>query len=98
MNMKIQENKEKINEKIRETKESIEQKQKISKENIEQKIENIRISSEEFTNQVKERFKNKSILKGRLIDAFPDLKIDEKDSDGREYMNMKIKELQKRDK
>ena len=78
MNIKVQENKEKINEKIQEAKENLELKQKESKENLEQRIERIKVSSEEFTKQVKERFKNKSLLKSRLIDAFPDLKIEEK--------------------
>lgn len=78
INIKIQKNKEKINFKIQDAKKNIEQKQKESKENFDQKIQNIKISSEEFTKQVKERFKSKSLLKSRLIDAFPSLKIEDK--------------------
>lgn len=75
VNEKLQLGKEKIDTRIREAKANIEEKQKVSKENLENAIQNIKMSSEEFTKQVKERFKKESILKSRLIDAFPDLKI-----------------------
>lgn len=81
MNEKLQINKMKINEKIKEAKEIINLKQKESKENIEEKIEHIKISSEEFTKQIKEKFKQKSLLKSRLIDAFPSLRIEDKFKD-----------------
>ena len=45
---------------------------------LQESKEKIKISSEEFTKQVRERFKNKSLLKSRLIDAFPNLKIQDK--------------------
>ena len=78
INSKLQDSKEKMNMKMKDARSIIEQRQKESKKNLDEKMQNIRISSEEFTKEVKERFKNKSFLKSRLIDAFPDLKIEEK--------------------
>ena len=72
---KLKENKERLLERLQDAKENFDVKHK---ENIEKKIEDIKISSEEFTKQIKERFKSASVLKARLMDAFPDLKIDEK--------------------
>ncbi len=79
LDQKIQESKELISTKIQVAKNTIEEKQKLSKETLEYKIQNLKLSSEELTKQVKERFKNKSFLKSRLIDAFPSLKITSKE-------------------
>lgn len=73
--------KEYINNKIQKTRTDFE---KIQKNSIE-KINNIKMSSEEITKQIKERFGNKSKLKDRLIKAFPDMKI----SNSKEKSNKK---------
>lgn len=48
---------------------------KIRKGIINNKIKNIKTSSEEFNNQIKDKFKNKSLLSRRLMNAFPNLEI-----------------------
>ena len=73
--------KEYINNKIQKTRTDFE---KIQKNSIE-KINNIKISSEEITKQIKERFGKQSKLKYRLIKAFPDMKI----SNSKEKSNKK---------
>jgi uncharacterized membrane protein len=73
--------KEYINNKIQKTRTDFE---KIQKNSIE-KINNIKMSSEEITKQIKERFGNQSKLKDRLIKAFPDMKI----SNSKEKSNKK---------
>lgn len=78
LSQKIVESKNEMDEKIKLAKDRIEQKQKESKENFEQRVQTIKLSSEEFTKKVRESFKNKSLLKGRLVDAFPNLKIMDK--------------------
>lgn len=79
---KINDNKEKINYNkklleysVMKRKEELESFQKNSKAKIENKIQSIKLSSEEFNKQVKENFKNKSILNKRLMEAFPNLQI-----------------------
>ncbi len=79
---KLNDNKEKINYNkklleysVKKRKEELESFQKTSKAKLESKIQSIKFSSEEFNKQVKESFKNKSILNKRLIEAFPDLQI-----------------------
>ncbi len=62
--------KEYIN-KIQKTKTDFE---KIHQNSIE-KINNIKISSEEISKQIKERFSKQSKLKHRLINAFPNMKV-----------------------
>lgn len=73
--------KEYINNKIQKTRTDFE---KIQKNSIE-KINNIKMSSEEITKQIKERFGKQSKLKDRLIKAFPDMKI----SNSKEKSNKK---------
>ena len=47
----------------------------MSKETIDTTIKNIKTTSEEFTKQVVTRFKNKSMLRKRLMEAFPKLEV-----------------------
>lgn len=49
--------------------------EEVSKNKIDNTMKNIKLTSEEFTKQVKESFKKKSILRNRLMDAFPSLEI-----------------------
>ncbi len=49
--------------------------EEVSKNKIDSTMKNIKLTSEEFTKQVKESFKKKSILKNRLMEAFPSLEI-----------------------
>lgn len=73
--MKQKENKEILDRKIQKTKENFENFQKTSFEKIDNKIRNIRNDSEEFTKKVVEKFKAKSILRKRLMEAFPKLEV-----------------------
>lgn len=75
LNDKVELEKEKLNNKVRIAKDSVELKTKESIEKIDNKIKEIKNSSEEFTNKVKERFANKSILRNRLLKAFPNLQV-----------------------
>lgn len=70
--LKKKESKEFIITKIQKTKEDI---QKGSKETVESAIKNIRISSEEFSKRVKNRFSSQSLLNRRLMNAFPNMKV-----------------------
>ncbi len=79
---KINDRREKIEKIIEEEKQKIkikhleyELKQKEKKQIINEKINNLKITSEEFNKQIIEKFKNKSILTERLVDAFPSLQI-----------------------
>lgn len=79
---KLNDNKEKLNYNkklleysVKKRKEDFESFQRDSKAKIENKIQSIKLSSEEFNKQVKESFKNKSILNKRLMEAFPNLQI-----------------------
>lgn len=49
--------------------------QKNSKERTDRTIRHIKLSSEEFSKQVKNRFGEKSLLNRRLINAFPGMKV-----------------------
>jgi uncharacterized membrane protein len=60
---------------IKKRKDDLESFQKTSKELIGSKFKNIKMSSEEFNNQIKNKFKKKSLLSKRLMDAFPNLEI-----------------------
>ncbi len=70
--IKKKESKEIINNKIQKTKEEI---QRNSKETVESAIKNIKMSSEEFSKRVRKRFGSQSILKRRLMNAFPQMKV-----------------------
>lgn len=72
---KQKESKEIIENKIHKTKEEFEEIQRVSKEKIENTIKNIKETSEEFSKQVKERFSSQSWLKRRLMEAFPEMKV-----------------------
>ena len=75
LNKKVELEKEKINNKVKFAKDNVEFKTKQSIEKIDNTIKSIKINSEEFTNMVKEKFAKKSILKNRLIKAFPNMQI-----------------------
>lgn len=49
--------------------------EEISKNKIDNTMKNIKLTSEEFTKQVRANFKKKSILRNRLMNAFPSLEI-----------------------
>lgn len=66
--------KEYINNTIQKTKSDFEKIQKASKEKVE-KIKNIKISSEEISKQIKDKFGSQSLLKRRLMNAFPEMKV-----------------------
>lgn len=67
--------KEDLIKKINNNKEKISSELKQKKEHYEEMIENKIQSLEELNKQVKENFKDKSILNKRLMDAFPNLQI-----------------------
>lgn len=73
--MKQKEAKELWNRSVQKRKEEFEDLSKVSKETIDTTIKNIKITSEEFTKQVVTRFKDKSILRKRLMEAFPKLEV-----------------------
>lgn len=73
--MKQKESKQILDQKIRKTKEEFGTFQKASIEKIDNTIKNIRSSSEEITKKVVENFKQKSILRKRLMEAFPKLEV-----------------------
>lgn len=70
--LKQKEQKQILSSIVKNKKEFFEQ---LSKDRIDNTLENIKMTSEEFTKQIKESFKKKSILKNRLMDAFPSLEI-----------------------
>lgn len=76
---RIEEGKEKISSQVKLKRAEYELKQKETKQIINNKISNLKTTSEEFNKQIIERFKNKSLLRGRLIDAFPTLQIKQND-------------------
>ncbi len=73
--LKGKEKKQVLNNEIRKRKEKFQEFQKVSKEKIDNTIKNIKISSEEITKQVIENFSKKSVLKNRLMEAFPTLEV-----------------------
>lgn len=70
--IKKKESKETINNKIQKTKEEL---QRSSKETVESALKNIKMSSEEFSKRVRNRFSSQSLLKRRLMNAFPHMKV-----------------------
>ena len=70
--LKQKEQKQIIAKAIKNRKESI---QEFSKNTIDNTMENIKLTSEELTKQIRENFKKKSILRSRLMEAFPSLQI-----------------------
>lgn len=70
--------KENIENRIKDTKELVDAKLKEGKENINNRAQTIKMSSEEFTKQIKEKIKKKSIFHRRLLEAFPNLKANMK--------------------
>ena len=72
--MKQEETKEVLNRSIKKKKTEYED----YKERIDTRIKNIKLTSEEFTKQIVSRFKEKSILRKRLMEAFPKLEVKEK--------------------
>lgn len=67
--------KEFVANKIQKKKEEFEELQKSSKEIVDKTIRNLKTSSEELTKQVKESFKKGSVLRSRLMDAFPTMQV-----------------------
>ncbi len=61
--------------KMRNAKEVLELRQKQKLENFDNKLNDLRKSSEEFTKYVREKFQNHSLLKSRLMEAFPNLEV-----------------------
>lgn len=78
--MKQKESKELLTSQIRKQKDNINNLQKVSKETITKTIENIKITSDEFTKQIVERFSKQSSYAKRLMDAFPTLRIKNKEN------------------
>lgn len=76
--VKQKEKKEIISKSIQKRRMELEEFEKTSKEKINNKMRNLKISSEEFTKQVKDTFGQKSYLKSRLIKAFPNMEIKNK--------------------
>lgn len=76
--MKQKEAKELWNRSVQKRKEEFSDLSKASKETIDSTIKNIKTTSEEFTKQVVTKFKNKSVLRKRLMDAFPKLEVKNK--------------------
>lgn len=72
---KFEVEKEKISSQVKLKRAEYELKQKETKQIINSKITNLKTTSEEFNKQIIEKFKNKSLLSGRLINAFPTLQI-----------------------
>lgn len=60
---------------VKKRKDKLETFQKNSKTIIENKINSLKVSSEEINKQIKDRFKVKSLLNKRLMDAFPNLQV-----------------------
>lgn len=73
--MKQKESKEIFNQKIKKTKEDFEAKQKAYINKLDSTLKIIRSSSEEFTKKVVNNFEQKSLLRKRLMDAFPKLEV-----------------------
>lgn len=72
--MKQKESKEILNRSIKKTKTEYED----YKERIDNRLKNIKVSSEEFTKQVVDKFKKESALRKRLMEAFPKLEVKER--------------------
>lgn len=85
------ENKQKqiVENKIKKTRDEIEEFQKVSKQKVEETIKNIKISSEEFSKQVKDKFSSQSILKHRLINAFPNMIVRKPKNEKKDKLNKK---------
>lgn len=73
--IKQKESKENFDRKIQKTKEELESFQKNSIEKLDNTLKNIKSNSEELTKKVVENFKTKSVLRKRLMEAFPKLEI-----------------------
>ncbi len=88
LEMKIREGKLELDYRIKDTKNVVNNIIKESKNTLNEKVENFKISSEEFTKQIKSKVMKKSIFHRRLLDAFPNLKanviIKEKDKTKKE--------------
>ncbi len=65
--------------------------QKISKEKFSNTVKSIKNSSEEFTKIVTENFRKKSILRNRLIEAFPKLEVKISKEKGKKNKNKEAK-------
>lgn len=79
--LKQKEKKEIFYANVNKRKEEIQEFQKSSKQRIEDSLKNIKTYSDEITNKVIKEFRNKSLLSKRLMDAFPNLSIKEKNSE-----------------
>lgn len=71
---KIIEDKEDLEMKIKDAKTNVDNIIKEKRIDLENKVSSIKLSSEEFTKQIKDRMQNKSILHKRLIEAFTNVK------------------------
>ena len=73
--MKQKESKQIFDQKIRKTKEEFETFQKSSIQKLDNTLKSIKNNSEEITKKVVENFKQKSVLRKRLMEAFPKLQV-----------------------
>lgn len=72
---KMKEDKKLIRNRVSKEKNRIDEQIKIRKQEFESAIKSIRISSEEFSKRVKNRFSSQSLLNRRLMNAFPNMKV-----------------------
>lgn len=72
---KMKEDKKLIRNRVSKEKNRIDEQIKIRKQEFESAIKSIRISSEEFSKRVKSRFSSQSLLNRRLMNAFPNMKV-----------------------
>lgn len=73
--LRQKETKQLLDSEVKKTKNEFEKIQKNSKEKLDATIKNLKISSDEFSKQVIEKFRNKSLLRRRLMSAFPTLQV-----------------------
>ena len=92
--MKQKESKQIFDQKIRKTKEEFETFQKSSIQKLDNTLKSIKNNSEEITKKVVENFKQKSVLRKRLMEAFPKLQVKQpKDKKKKNKKHIKLRQI-----